>query len=119
MGKPEECQTYNLSTYKNLCEETNQILSKSSSDGATYSKYQLLNKLGMHSEIKHTQPPIDQPDAPSKQSTQRELVELRESKESQPQMVNPVNWDVSSICSQEKLKMMKLNSITVPFPAEG
>ena len=47
---PEEYQTYHMSSYKNFCEETNPHFSKSSSDGATYVKYNLLNKLGMLSE---------------------------------------------------------------------
>lgn len=46
----EEYQTLHMSEYKNFCEETNPIFSKSSSDGATYAKYNILNKLGMLSE---------------------------------------------------------------------
>ena len=59
MNRPQndDYQTYNLSSSKNYCDLTHQMLSKSSSDGATYSKYQLLNKLGRNSEIKNLNPP--------------------------------------------------------------
>ena len=37
--QPGEYKTYNLSSYKNYCEETNPAMSKSSSDHHTYAKY--------------------------------------------------------------------------------